>query len=638
MSTNSLAIQSVSRKRLDGGAEILHFKPGVNVIVGEPNTGKTRWLEMIDFVMGDDGPAEEKLGEVIFTKYASASIKLQIGKKLFTIDRRWHDPGIKTKIFVDENPLNIPEFRQLLLDEIGIPSLHYPQGNPYGQRTWPELGLRSLVRHWYRRQRFWGDLADQQTASEQHACMLQFLGIAEKLYSREYGELVKAQKLIAELEAKRESFQSTLNEISREIISEEELGVAVTPDAINDATARLSKEIDELNRRRNEFVGFAIASATQEDDTFSKDSVSKMTEEFAELKQTEKKLTFELERVSARIIESQSLLNSVDSETGRLERAMKAGNIMANLKATHCPVCDQKVKKSTNDEKGECFLCHQPLEIKGMFPSEPFKRLEFELEQLKGEKKELGELIESISNKKNEYSARIREIRNKCARLAEMLKPLRVATAPIIPPELSATEMEIGRRVERVDQLSRIRESLSRRQKISSEIVKIQLLVADLKKQVEKQTEGIDFESASDLLSDGMNEYVAQLKFEGKSMWTQRDIQFSIRKDSFNARVGRQKWSSQLGGTMTIYFFLAYHYTLLKLSSVQESRIPSFLVLDFPPEIEGEKVADHENFVIEPFVSLCQQEKYKRAQIIAAGSAFKGLQGVHRQTLSTVWD
>ncbi len=231
----------------------------------------------------------------------------------------------------------------------------------------------------------------------------------------------------------------------------------------------------------------------------------------------------------------------------------------------------------------------------------------------------------------------VREVRNKCGRLAEMLKPVRVATAAIIPPEVAEIEMEVGRRVERVDQLRRIRESLARRERIAAEILKIQSQVEDLTSEVAKQMVGLDFETASDAISDGMNEYVTQLKFDGKKMWTQKDIQFSVKKDSFTVRVGRQKWTSQLGGTMTIYFFLAYHYSLLKLSADSRSRIPAFLIIDFPPEIEGEKVADHENFVIEPFVDLCKTGGFQDVQVIAAGSAFKGLEGVHRQALTEVW-
>ena len=120
-------------------------------------------------------------------------------------------------------------------------------------------------------------------------------------------------------------------------------------------------------------------------------------------------------------------------------------------------------------------------------------------------------------------------------------------------------------------------------------------------------------------------------------MWTQKDIQFSLRKDGFAVRVGRQRWSSQLGGTMVIYFLLAYHYSLLKMSIEAWSRIPGFLMLDFPAEIEGEKVADHENFVIEPFIALCERKGYENVQVIAAGSAFKGLRGANRHHFGLVW-
>ncbi len=70
---------------------------------------------------------------------------------------------------------------------------------------------------------------------------------------------------------------------------------------------------------------------------------------------------------------------------------------------------------------------------------------------------------------------------------------------------------------------------------------RIKSRVEALLAEVASQTLSLDFDAASDSLSDGMNEYVHQLKFDGKKMWTQKDIQFSIRKDGFTVHVGRQK-------------------------------------------------------------------------------------------------
>ena len=154
---------------------------------------------------------------------------------------------------------------------------------------------------------------------------------------------------------------------------------------------------------------------------------------------------------------------------------------------------------------------------------------------------------------------------------------------------------------------------------------------------VELQTTGLDFVTASEVLTNGMNEYVNQLVLNGKQMWTQGEIQFTLQKNGFRLRVHGHKWGAQLGGTMKIYFLLAYHYALLKLSADQGSRVPNFLLLDFPATIEGEQVADHENFAIEPFIKLCRKPEYAQVQVIAAGSAFEGFIGAKRIKLDHVW-
>ncbi len=634
MSTKSIFLESTSRTDKNGSHEELTFEKGVNVIVGEPNTGKTRWLETIDFILGDDGTPEEKLGEDIFDKYVSATVSLLIDNRPFVVERRWREPGFKTKIFVNDTAYDIGEFRQLLLERLDIPTLHYPQGSPYSTRTWPELGWRSLVRHLYRRQRLWNDIADKQPESEQHACILQFLGIAEVLFSDEYGELVRKQKEIVDLESRRAHFVETLNEVSREIISEDELGIAVTPAAITLATNRLKAEIDQLNTDRTSFITAAIGQAQQS--LPARDAVSQMTEEFATLKEAEKGIAVELERLNSRLADVGAFQKQVDSEISRLERAQKAGDVLANLKVTHCPACDQEVKKPLV-AGAECYLCGQDTTTAIAATKEPLKRLEFELDQLKGERKENTELLESLTGKKRSREQNIQDLRNRSARLTELLKPVRVATAAIIPPQVAELDNEIGRRVERTDQLRRIRESLSRREKIAAEIMKIQAQVETLLTDVAKQTLSIDFETASDTLSDFMNEYVSLLKFDKDRMWSQKDIQFNLKKDGFTVRVGRQRWTSQLGGTMVIYFLLSYHYALLKLSIDHASRVPGLLILDFPAEIEGKKVADHENFVMVPFIGLCASEGYGDLQVIAAGSAFDRLTGVHRIEFKKVW-
>jgi predicted nucleic acid-binding Zn-ribbon protein len=562
---------------------------------------------------------------------------LQIGEDTLVVERRWQDVGAKTKVIVNDAAHDVHEFRKLLLDRLGIPAVHYPQGNPYGPRTWPELGWRSLFRHLYRRQRFWGDIADQQFASEQHACLIQFLGMAETLFSKQYGEMIQNEKSIAELQVRKEQFLKTLQEVSNEIVDEHEIDTAITPDALKAAKVRLEEEVNKLNGRRAKIVAQLISNSAPGSDDANGDTISKLSKEFAELRTSEGRHAEEITKVQARLDEISLYDQRVSSEIGRLERAKDAGETLADLKVTHCPVCDQAVDNKNNESDSGCYLCHQQMPSVGPLQGEPLKRLEFELDQLSGEKKEISELLASLQTAKQGHIERIRSIRARASQISELLRPARMATAAVLPPEVAQIEMEVGRRIERIDQLRRIGESLAKREKLASEIQRIQKQVEALKSEVDRMTADLDFETAGDILTDGMNDYVRQLVYEDKKMWTQQSITFRIGRSDFSIKAGKQKWQSQLGGTMTIYFLLAYHYALLELSKQQESKVPGFLILDLPAEVEGEKVADKENFVIEPFIALTKQPEFNGGQIIVAGSAFQGLGGVRRIELKEVW-
>jgi hypothetical protein len=81
---------------------------------------------------------------------------------------------------------------------------------------------------------------------------------------------------------------------------------------------------------------------------------------------------------------------------------------------------------------------------------------------------------------------------------------------------------------------------------------------------------------------------------------------------------------------------LAYHFALLKLSNVKGYNYPGFALIDFPPTLaDRTKVADKENYLIEPFVELFTRTQ--SFQVIVGGRAFKNLKGANRIPLTTVW-
>ncbi|HAL72732.1 MAG TPA: hypothetical protein DCP71_13280, partial [Verrucomicrobiales bacterium] len=190
MSAQNLRIIELRREPSTESNDTLVFEGGVNVVTGEKDAGKTVWLKMLDYLMADDAVPEDAFGAAVAAKYDSLHARFGIGNQEIKVERRWKEKGLKTKIFLNGESLNTDEFGRKLMEMLGIPLLRFPKGNPYEDRTWPELSLRMLFRHIYRQERFWTDFADKQPEVEQHACICQFMGAAAQVFPREYGELV----------------------------------------------------------------------------------------------------------------------------------------------------------------------------------------------------------------------------------------------------------------------------------------------------------------------------------------------------------------------------------------------------------------------------------------------------------------
>jgi hypothetical protein len=99
--------------------------------------------------------------------------------------------------------------------------------------------------------------------------------------------------------------------------------------------------------------------------------------------------------------------------------------------------------------------------------------------------------------------------------------------------------------------------------------------------------------------------------------------------------VGTKSWTS-LSNADQGYVLLGYHYALLNLSGKDGFNYPGLALIDFPMNF-GDKtsVADRENFLIEPFVTLARGNP--QVQVIVSGRSFAGLKGVNRIELSHVW-
>lgn len=163
-----------------------------------------------------------------------------IGDESFRIERRWREAGAKGKVFVEDEGMPAKDFQHWLMEKLGIPLVNFPKGNPMSGQTWPELSFRTLLRHIFRQQRFWSGLVDQQPDNEQHASLLLFLGLAERIYSDDYGALVELKLKSMRVRARRDHYRETLNDLAVELLDSDDAKPGDNPGYDAEAKTRLT--------------------------------------------------------------------------------------------------------------------------------------------------------------------------------------------------------------------------------------------------------------------------------------------------------------------------------------------------------------------------------------------------------------
>jgi hypothetical protein len=265
------------------------------------------------------------------------------------------------------------------------------------------------------------------------------------------------------------------------------------------------------------------------------------------------------------------------------------------------------------------------------------QRIGLEEQQLQEELREVNELIPGLIRERDEEVAHQRQVEERFQHLTAQLGAVRQAIATVLPPDLTILDMERGRLEEKLSQLQRLHSVLALRDQMSIDIDQLLAEVAALDSQADAVAQTANFESAADELSYGMTTYLNQLTTLDKRAWTQGQVGIKLQERRWTITVGRSPWTRKLGGTMTLYFLLSYHYALLSLSNKPPYHYPGLVVLDLPPTLEEVHVRDQENYVVEPFVRLTTQSPYQDTQVIVTGAAFEGLAGVNRIDLHHVW-
>jgi hypothetical protein len=619
-------------ERVHGGkTERLEFAPGLNVIVGPPNSGKTKWLGVLDYLLGDRGQPADAFGDDVAEKYTSARADFDVGGSAISIERAWQKHGERQRVFVNRVSIPDNEFSEAWLEILRIPAVSFPQGDPHRELIWRELSWRSLWHQMFRKQTMWTDIADKQPESEQFACLLTFLGQAQHLFAPELGMIAELLDERKHIESKKQQIVAFLNQSTRDLLAapaSTDFGIG----AIEEFVARTSSRIRELEESRETAVAAAANAGRGPEEASSLASFSTRAAALVTSVGTVDRALEGAEKRIAELLDHDSLLAN---EVRRLKRSRVAGEILADLRVTNCPACDQPVEGRTL-AAGACYVCTQPVAAPAAVDT-AVRRVDFEVEQIESERAELAELINSLRlqtralrDDRNRQAAELREV-------SDMVATLSTPNTGAFHAELSAIDIEIGRLQERMVYVERLRQLVDRRDEISRHWDEIGTKLSELESRVAKRRTSLALEKSSDIVSEAMTDYVRELN-RGHRRWTQGAVGLDLRPRGFSFTVAESKWQRRLGGSLTLYFLLAYHFALLRLSGQELRHYPGLAVLDLPATLEdGADVRDKENYILDPFAASMKKGKLRGCQLIAAGAAFENLKDAHRIELTTVW-
>ena len=636
--SKTLLIKTLSRVDTEGVVETLTFSAGVNLLVGPSNSGKTAWLAMLDFALGDPGTAddgflrkEDAVGRKLANLYSALTAVIEIDAVEYVIERKWKELNLVRKTIVDGVPMSTAEFSTFMLEKLQIPVSRFIKGNPYSEGSVLDISFRMLLRHVYRQERFWSDLADSQFPHEQHAVLTQFLGLADKILSTTDESLIAKKKELYTVEVKRSQFQATLDQIVRSLNYDGGQNlVYATDNAAATRIRELEKQVADLLQQRNEVIRGVAADVLKNTDV-DRSVEGKLSQQRATAITRLEQLEVEREKHELRTRKYTSILDSATTELERLSRVKTAGGLFADLKITHCPACDQPIADVAVDPD-TCFLCHRHLPE--VVPGGEDNRLEFELQQLQNEQKELTDVLTKMHRGKAELTTRYHALQNEIVYIDQELAPLKQKMAGLVDARLGVIDQQRGRLMEQIETFRRIAESLKFKEKLDKVIATLNVQIGDLEKDVALRGKA-NFEQAADDLETGMADYINAIAKDKPARWNVAGrINLHIDERGFDFNIGRAKWSS-IGGTTKLYFLFAYHYGLLNLSTKKDYHFPGLLIMDFPATLpDGEFLKKAENYLVQPFIDLCNASETP-LQVIMAGQLFEELENCNIIRLTT---
>ena len=537
------------------------FNPGVNIIYGDSDTGKSSILEFINYLLGC---GDVELAEEISAAVNYAALELNINGNIITIKRDIYNSNAYIEVYncqFEDCGKHFPDkyassfkdstapkgyFSDYILDSLGFPKIKIKDAPSRLDSPLKRLSFRRLFKYCYLNQDNVGSkgVLDQGNWSKAHGTKEIFKYIFNVLDSS-----------IAELDAELSEKTSDKNTLKQkyDVVSEflREIDYCRL-DELDDLLENVDSEIIVLEKELLKINKSMVANS----------------ETYLNLKASFDELVLNYKKTEAETFATQNLIdkysrlkNDYENDIKKLESLKFAkesvGNIMEGT--SHCPICDGNIDLSKNNLN---------------FNVSPIESLNYELSSLQKRLKNIKTIIieQSIKNKnvlkeKGEYFKDIEKARTL----------LDTESKNMVTPYLSQRDAIVGEISTKKQIKEKYESDIKVRNKQASLFKKYELLSGDierLKKQLsELKEKAPSLDRVLDSLGDILNSYLKRINIKNR-----RGI--AISDKTFLPVVRSNDYFKITSGGLRTITSIGYFLGILEYSIKNEINHPRLLMID----------------------------------------------------------
>lgn len=365
---------------------VIPFNPGVNIVYGDSDTGKSSILEFISYLLGSSGI---ELADEMISSINYAAMEIDINEKIYTIKRDIYNSSEYVEVFscsFEDCDNYFPEkyspnfkdtkspngfYSDFLLNSLNFPKVKIKEAPTKSNSKIKRLGFRGIFKFCYLNQDDVGskgflDQGNWGKAVRNREIFKYIFNVLDSSISEIDAEISEKTREGSELKQKYEAVSEFLRETDYESLS-----------AIDDLLESIDSDVESFRIELDKINKTMVADSQH---------YSEIKTIFNQLVLNDKSLALEISKIEDRIDKYSRLKNDYENDIDKIRGLKLARERIgeASLELSPCPICDGEIRIEPGNVP---------------FIVSPNSSIEDELKSLTKRRKNINDFIESQSSK-----------------------------------------------------------------------------------------------------------------------------------------------------------------------------------------------------------------------------------------------